>query len=713
MRNPTKLKTLATLVFSAVMLILGGVYYLLTASLPAEHGKLVLKGLSSDVTVTMDKLDIPTIQAANRKDAFQVLGYLHARDRLFQMDLIRRVSAGRLAEIFGERALSVDKHQRDYQLEKTAQLAFLNLPAAHQAVLQAYTAGVNAYLTETSLLPPEFLALNYRPEPWRAEDSLLVALSMFQTLNGYEQDDRMLTVMADALPASISRFLTPDADAYPTVLLGGAESHRPLPAIPEADFAKLDNPALAAISDSIEMETPIAGSNNWVIAGSKTADGRAIIANDMHLPLRAPNIWYRAALNYAQVHLNGVTLPGLPLQIVGSNGAVAWGFTNATVDLLDLIKLEINPNNAQEYLTPQGWQAFNTTTEIIQVKNSVPVNYTVRSTLWGPVSSQALLGQPVAIKWIALEPQAADFGLLEMDSVNSIQAAMQVMNHAGGPAQNVVLADKDGHIGWTYMGYFPKRRGDDGLVSRSWADGSVAWDGFIPATELPHVFDPATGFIATANNRTLGKDYPYVLGYNWDNGYRAYRIAELLQQKPLLNEADLLQIQLDTRAEILDFYRDLALKALKDTPDASAALALHAWDGYMHSNSKGVALLTRFRTHLAAGVFAKVVAQCRKLDPQFNYAWREMETPLRALLTQSPTGVLPSTYHDNWEQFIQHSLQTSVEELTKEYPQQSLADLEWASVRSGSIDLNSKLHFISGIPAIGYAAILTGGNIPA
>jgi penicillin amidase len=672
------------------LILAGGLYYVLQASLPLENGQQPLPGLSAMATVDADKLGVPAIHAANREDVFRVLGFLHARDRLFQMELMRRKSAGRLAEIFGDKAVSIDKTQRDYQLEQTAANIVSALPAGQKSVLAAYVAGVNAFLSLAKVLPPEFIVLNLRPETWRAEDSILVALGMFQTLNGQEQDERMLSVMEQALPLPLVKFLTPDTDAYATVLVGGSGSRRPEQAIPVSAFHALGSPDIALTKGAVAMESAIAGSNNWVVGGKKTADGRAIIANDMHLKFSAPNIWYRAEYQYADRSFSGVTLPGVPLPIVGGNQHVAWGFTNATADLLDLISLEINPENDQEYLTPAGWRKFTISSESIQVKGGEAIPVQLRTTIWGPVSAQALLGRQIAIKWTALETQAVDLGLLDMDSVTSTQQALTVIGRIGGPPQNVVFADSNGHIAWTYMGKFPKRQGFDGSVSKSWANAAITWDGFIPAAEMPSLFDPPAGYIATANNRTLGSDYPYALGFNWALGYRAYRIDELLRQKPALTEQDMLQIQLDTRSEMFEFYRVLALEALSHAKDrkpeqASLESALRAWDGHMQSESKGIALLISFRAKLAEGLFAKVVAQCQKFEPKFNYAWREMETPLRALLTQRPPGVVPVAHHEDWDDFILQALKSAADDLVSQHPNIPLQQLNWATVNQISL----------------------------
>jgi penicillin amidase len=677
-----KTRTVFLSVIFLPIAVAGLMYWALAASLPKQNGELKLPGLTAAVSVQSDTLGVPFIAANSREDAFHTLGYLHARDRLFQMELMRRKSAGRLAELFGASALKLDRKQRTYQLSRTAASIVNDLPTGQRQALQAYVEGVNAYIQQARVLPPEFLVLRHSPEPWRAEDSILVALGMFQTLNGQEQDERMVSVMEQALPADLLTFLTPDTDIYATVLVGGKNSRRFSETIPVQALAALPDVEADLAYNGVDAENVIAGSNNWVVAGSKTADGRAIVANDMHLGLGVPNVWYRADLKYGDRHIYGVTLPGLPAVVVGGNDDVAWGFTNVTADLVDLVRLDIDPATSSQYRTPQGWREFASHMETIKVRDADDVEISLQDTIWGPVSDQPLLGRPVAVKWAALEAHAVDLGLLEMDSARSTQQAMTIMNAAGGPPQNVVFADRQGHIGWTYMGRFPKRVGFDGLASRSWADGAVAWQGYIPPEELPRLLDPAEGFIATANNRTLGSEYPYVIAHNWALGYRAFRIAELLRGRQGLTEPDLLAIQLDSRSGALDFYRQLALAELGglNTQDAElqeVELALQAWDGLMRTNSVGAAFLQELRKRLAEQVFAKVVAACRVLDPDFHYVWREMETPLRQVLTQRPAGMLNSRYHDDWRQMITDTIRQTRQELHRQYPDTDLTNLSW------------------------------------
>lgn len=662
--------------------------YRVGVSVPTLAGRVALAGLMAPVTVGSDALGVPSIAATSRADALQALGYLHARDRLFQMELMRRKSAGRLAEIFGDTALALDQKQRVYQFEQTARALVVALPADQKQALDAYVAGVNGYVEHAKAMPPEFMALGLNAEPWRPEDSMLVALGMFQILNGQEQDERMLSVMAQALPAELLAFLTPDTDAYTTILLGGPESRRPPRSIPVRALAGLGEPK-SRLAGGVDAESVIAGSNNWAVSRFKTEDGRAIVANDMHLSLGVPNIWYRAALRYAGAEMIGLTLPGLPVLVTGSNGRIAWGFTNIDADLIDLVTLEFNPANPEEYRTPAGWRAIERRREIIRVRGRGEVAFEVRYTIWGPVSPQPLLGQPVALRWTAFDSEAVNLGLLDMEHAHSLEKAMDVMNRAGAPPQNVLLADRDGQIAWTYLGRFPLRRGFDGSISQSWADGRIGWDGYVPPNLLPRVVDPPEGYLATANNRTLGRDYPFVIGHNYSHSYRAYRIVERLRQMKQVTERDLFELQLDTVSEFFEFYRNLTLAALQESGnDASldeARRYIEAWNGRMDGDSQGIGLLVLFRQKLAGTVFAPVVGRCRATDAGFNYAWREMETPLRALLTGQIPETLPDSRYPHWQALILGVLRDSVAALKEKYAAASLAELSWGKVNRMAI----------------------------
>lgn len=670
----------------------GFIFYKLAASRPTLDGTFHLAGLGAPVKVASDSLMVPAIEAHSRVDAFRVLGFISARDRLFQMDLMRRKSAGRLAEVLGAGALALDRQQRYLGFERAARRILAQLPKDQMRLLRAYAEGVNSFIEQADTLPFEFLLLGYRPEPWRMEDSFLVALGMFQTLNWHGHSERMLTVMRETLPAEVVAFLTPATDQYEQTLLGGAVSHNPAQPIPSEALAALLHANNTKDLTGLVQEAVSIGSNNWAVNRSKTSDGRAIMANDMHLGLAVPNIWYRAVLRYGGMELNGITLSGVPLLVAGSNGHVAWGYTNVSADVIDLVRLELNPHNPDEYRTPDGWRSFAKVRETIRVKGREPEVVEVKYTLWGPLSPKDLLGQPVAVRWTALDPEAVNLKLLEMDRAFTLESAIRIMNRAGIPANNVILADDRGRIAWTYAGKYPLRSGFDGSISLSWADGRIGWQGYIAPDELPRVIDPPAGFLATANDRTLGAEYPYVIGHNYEHSYRAYRIGEMLEQKDQLTEQNLFAMQLDTVTHFYEFYRTLALsvldeEAIKDKPLLMEARdSLKSWNGRADIDSQGIGLLRLFHLNLAEAVFSPFLAGCKEKDGDFHYSWHKMDAPLRRLLQEKIPQTLPDQQHfADWHEFIRAVLEESAQELKQSYFLKSLKALDWGRINQISI----------------------------
>lgn len=673
---------------SLAVIAFGGGFWLLRASMPQLEGTVKLDRLTAEVRVRTDAHGMPAIDAANRADAVRALGYVTARDRLFQMDLMRRKSAGRLAEIFGDKALGNDIKVRTYGFHRVAKAVLAKLPPNHRQYLQTYADGVNSYMAESGKLPFEFKVLGYQPEPWTPEDTLLVVLGMFETLTaGEERGERMLSVMEKTLPDDLVRFLTPDTDAYTEQLQKQAESLRPAQPIPVESLASAlarqpaDKTALAQL---VQQSDLMVGSNAWTVSGKLTTDGRAILANDMHLGLSVPNVWYRVELNYGDAHAVGLTLPGTPLLVAGSNRHIAWGETNLTGDFLDLVRLDINPEHPDQYRVGDQWQRFDEYQEIIRVKDSEAKQIMVKHTRWGPVANQPLLDQSVAIHWAALDADAVNFKLFDLEQAETLEQAIKIVNSAGGPQLNVLLADGQGHIAWTLTGKIPKRFGNDGLVSKSWADGSVGWNGYVEPDNLPRIIDPAEGMLVSANDRRFGKNYPYVIGHQFGNGYRAYRITQQLGQMPQFDESAMFDLQLDTGSEFYAYYQQLALKVLtKEAVAAQADLAeardyLLAWDGRADVGSLGFALLVEFRRQLAESVFTPFLAAGREVDKNFSYAWTYIDTPLQALLNQKPPQLLPDAAHyRNWDDFILGQLKLCRQRLQARHPGVKLAELNW------------------------------------
>jgi penicillin amidase len=666
-------------------LAVGGGFWVLRQGLPRLDGVAKLERLTAEVRVHTGAHGIPVIDAANRIDAVRALGYVAARDRLFQMELMRRKNAGRLAEIFGPMALDSDIKARTYGFHRQAKAILAKLPPAHRDLLQSYADGVNNYTAATGKVPFEFRVLGFQPEPWTPEDSLLVVFGMCETLTGWvEQGERMMSVMEKTLPEAVARFLTPDTDVYTEKLQKPGASLRPMQAIPVEALAKALDPRSMATAALAQASNWVAGSNAWAVSGKKTWDGRAILANDMHLGLSVPNIWYRVEMNYGAVHVAGVTLPGTPLVVVGGNRHLAWGATNLSGDFLDLVQLEMDPADPNQYRVGDHWQRFEESPETILVKGGEAKTITVKRTRWGPVAEKPLLGKPVAIHWVALDSEAFNLNLLDLEQGETLEQALKIVNGSGGPQLNILLADDKGRIAWTLMGKIPKRFGNDGLASRSWADGGVGWNGYVEPEKLPRAIDPPEGILASANDRRLGKNYPYVVGHQFGNGYRAYRISTQLAQMPKIDEWAMFNLQLDTTSEFYVFYQHLALASL--TPGVIAGQAelaeirdaLWAWDGRADVDSLGFALLVEFRKQLIQSVFTPFLSACRQADRDFSYKWPYIDTPLQALLSEKPPRLLPdAARYRSWDDFIRGQLQSGARELQARHPGVALMELNW------------------------------------
>ncbi len=678
---------LGTLVFACTLIV----FQILTISLPLVDGIYNLQGLTSRVLVEFDNRGVPSVSANSRKDAFRALGFLTARDRLFQMDLLRRHMSGRLAEVMGPTLKESDRRHRVMGFEQVASAIVQRLSQDQKQVLEAYAEGVNQAMDSLTIFPPEFWLLGYSPSAWRAEDSLLVVLGMEEDLGWSGDEERRASIMDVTLPESVMSFFMPPIDRYTNRLLNGEASGMPLPSIPEDELSALldNNGSTEHYVGLVTDAPPPKGSNGWVVGPSKTWDGRAILANDMHLSLRVPNIWYRAELRYEDVWLTGLTLPGVPLIVVGSNGKVAWGFTNIEGDFMDLVSLELDPDDPESYRTPKGKVRFGEREETVRVKGEADFMFKVQTTEWGPVLPKALLSKPVAVHWAALDPDATDLHLLDLDAVNDVMEAQRVFNRAGGPPLNVLAADKQGNIGWTYTGKIPKRFGLDGSVSRSWADGSRGWAGYISPKELPRMLNPPSGFIVNANQRMLGDDYPYVIGHDFDQGYRAYRITERLLDAKNLTERDMFTLQLDTKVEFYRFYQRLALSVLHESKDEAQVRLkqnLTNWDGFAERDSVGFAVLVEFRKLLLDAVIAPFMAKCRKYDPEFRFSSSMIDEPLQQLLEAKLPALLPDKIHyRDWDSFL-HGLLIQAERNVLEHNSAvSLESLAWGVLNQVTI----------------------------
>ncbi len=564
---------LAALVVVAVAA--AGGYVFLRASLPKTTGEIRVAGLSAPVTITRDANGIPYIRAATQADAWYALGFVHAQDRLFQMEMVRRIGQGRLSELIGRAGLSTDRFMRIIGLEQQAEAGLRSMPPAARDRLEAYATGVNAYLTRGGPLPPEFLILRDRPEPWRPTDTLLWGRLMALQLAGNWREELQRAQLSTKLPPDYIAALWPNrpADAATTLshlatLYRGLDLDRTMAALP---------PPLG----------PDRASNEWALSGQHTVSGRPLLVNDPHLALTAPGPWYLARIEAPGMTLTGATAPGVPAVVLGHNTRIAWGFTTTGADSFDLFIERPDPGDPTRYLTPDGSQPFATRTETIKIRGEPDETITARATRHGPVISDALPGgMPdtiLALSFPAVyRPDTTATALFALDLARNWDEFLAALADWHAPMQNIVYADVDGNIGFAAPALLPRRKSGDGWLPRPGWTGEFDWDGFVPFDQLPHSLNPPSGRIVNANNRIVPNDYPVFITRDWFNSYRAVRINDLLdatpRQDPFSSESMLADsVSLFAR----DVIKRLDPVAARDDASRRALALLKVWDGGM------------------------------------------------------------------------------------------------------------------------------------
>ncbi len=680
------------------------VYVQMRGSLAQLDGEAAMPGAAAAIVIERDALGIPTISANSRADVARGLGFLHAQDRFFQMDLSRRRAAGELSELFGSAAVTIDTRTRMLRLRARARHALELAPPEELALLRAYADGVNAGLHALAVKPPEYLALRTEPREWAVEDSALVLASMFLTLQDSEarRESRLAAVYA-ALPQPLADFVSASSSEWETPLVGAL---RRVPSIPDAAVLDLrtappagQRPPLRSDADnddtllawlSAPVDDDARGSNNWAVAGRLTADGGAIVADDMHLGLSAPNIWYRASMLWHDTRprrLTGVTLPGVPSLVAGSNGDVAWGFTNSGGDWSDLVIVEREPTDANRYRTPSGMLPVATVHETVGVKGSVSVPIEVRETIWGPIVDHDSSGHERALAWVPLRDGGMNSALTAVENVETLEQLFDVAARAGIPAQNIVAAQRDGRIGWSIAGRIPRRVGYDGRLPTSWADGTRGWDGWAAPAEYPRVIDPAEGRIVTANNRLVDGTALQILGDGgYDVGARARQIKDDLDAIPRATVRDMMTVHLDDRAIFLAHWRVLLSQTLSapDLQDSPTRRELRrvvsaTWTGRASPDSAAYRIVRDFRAHVSELAFAPLIERIRRIDPEYPVtAGRYSEGPLWALVSARPPHLLDPKFQTWTDLFV------AATDLTAEDAQKAggIADYVWGRVNT-------------------------------
>lgn len=612
------MRRVVLLFFALALLLLAGAFavrgwfrHAITASLPQTEGTLAVPGLAAPVCVERDAHGVPHIVASSVDDLVFAQGFVTAQDRLWQMDMLRRHAAGELAEVLGSSMVEHDRTQRYLQLRAVADRSIPQMDPEERRMLERYAEGVNAEIAAaTGHLPAEFRLLGYQPRPWTARDSLLVGFAMAEDLSTEYPEKLNREAVAASLPAELM------ADLYP---VGSFRDHPPAEGRPDMSApremieipldesqSKLASPehgqdlqraraVLAASVSGLRCEGCAAGSNNWVVSGARSASGKPMVANDMHLSLTVPGIWYTADLEAGDFHASGVSLPGVPFIVVGHNAHVAWGFTNSTADVQDLYVEQIE---GDQFRAADGtMQQLVHQREVIHVKRGLDVDLDVKQTRHGAALTPLISplfphdSRALALRWTLFEPGYASMPFAKVNAAADGAALVDAFARFGGPSQNLVYGDDSGHIGYHLLGTVPLRgeNGKDGLSPVPVNSGSSEWSGFIAYDQLPSVVDPAGGVLATANARITADSYPYQISLDWELPYRNERIWRAIGERTSLKPEDMTQLQDDTYsaldktiAERVAYAVDHAANPSKRA--RSAAERLRKWNGHVDLN---------------------------------------------------------------------------------------------------------------------------------
>lgn len=756
MRNWILRAVLALVVLLVVIAI--ALWLSLRASLPVLDGDQTLTGLGAATTIERDAAGVVTITAASETDAMRALGFVHAQERYFEMDLMRRVPSGELSALFGARALDTDRRNRVHRMRARVDASIERIAAGRMPQLQAYADGANAGLAALGTRPWPYLLLRQTPQPWTPADSALTGFAMYFDLqDATNARELQMHRVGTALPPALFALIAHGGSRWDAPLFGGPQGDAVLPSADVVDLRALDATPRARVPDerspvaaarntqqgasypgstlaftppSASQTSPLSasmlekgpgappaaadlrqGSNNFAVSGALTADGRALVADDMHLGLRAPNIWFRARLRYpdprapgGQVDVTGFTLPGLPAVIVGSNTHVAWGFTNSYGDYLDWQRVVPCTAGKVAGCTPVVRHE-----ERIGMAGGAPVTLVVEDTDWGPLVHREDDGSALALRWTAHLPGALNFGLADFAHARDLDDALAVADRTATPTQNLVIGDRAGRIAWRLLGPIPVRGpGCDGRsVSRPPSADAPSPDAnfcapWPIATDVSPVRRDADR-LWTANSRVVdGDDFARIGDGGAALGIRAWQIREGLQARARFTEADLLAIQLDDRAVLLTQWHDLLRDVSGSADDGSALHALAAasrdWRGHASIDSVGYRLVRawRFAVHarltdgLAAPARAALGAGFETPDPP------AFEGVVWPLVTQRPAHLLPRRFactaqtqrgvcaptDDGWQALFEEAAREVRDELGA---QGALAERSWGERNTTAI----------------------------
>ena len=725
-------RILIGLVGALVLLaILGGLAgnVAVRASFPQTSGEIKLEGLEGPVNVYRDKMGIPHIYASTLHDLFMAQGFIHAQDRFWQMDFWRHIGSGRLSEMFGKGQLETDSFLRTLGWRQIAEKEFAALDPESKAILTDYTQGVNAYLKDRSgvQLSLEYgilglLTPSYKPEQWTPIHSLTWAKAMAWDLRGNMGSEIERAILLKTLtPEQVDELFPPYPADHPIIVpqIGDLSAIAPLPAARQLtdaastlSSANLDSVSrrLASLDGVIGKAGASIGSNNWVVSGKLSTTGKPLLANDPHLSIQMPSIWYQIGLHCAPktdacpFEVAGFSFAGVPGVVIGHNDQIAWAFTNTGPDVMDLYIEKINPDNPNQYEYMGKWVGMDVHTETIKVGGGQPVDLTVRATRHGPIISDtygALKDQvtptatafkdragidlppnyAIALRWTALEPGSVFEAIWGFDKAKNWDEFRAASRNFIVPAQNLLYADVDGNIGYQMPGNIPiRKKGDGRLPVPGWTD-EYEWTGYIPFDELPYVFNPPSGYIVTANNQVPPNDYPYLVSTDWDYGFRAARIVDMLTTAPgKIDIAYFQKMQGDDKSLNAELIVPLLMQLKVDEPKLNAARqVLNGWDYQETMDSQPAAFFERFWWFLAQDTFNDQLPD--EYGVPGSSRWYEV---MRNIIKQPDSAwwddVTTKDKVENRDDIFQKALADTVENLNKYYGSDPAKWPKWGEI---------------------------------
>ncbi len=672
-----------------VVAFLGLVWGTLSASLPALDGNLEAAGLERPVQVERDSLGVPTIRGENRKDIAYATGFVHAQDRFFQMDTLRRRAAGELSELFGQATLPADREARVHRFVVRAENEFNAFPKEEKELLQAYSDGANLGLRQLKAKPFEYYLLGVEPRRWRPQDCILVVYAMALDLQEKPGHVELaLDALKRTLPQKAFEFFAPRISSWDAPLDGSECSYQaPPPTENDFDLRTAKNQLPQGTKEDFGIPKPdlsgrdlfetrsASGSNCWVVAAPKTHSGVPILANDPHMELRVPNIWYRIAFSWSLSasepanYVCGVSIPGTPPVVIGSNGHVVWGLTFPYIDADDVVLVETKADDSNLYRTPQGWRPFENCSESIRIRGKDLEIFKFQTTTWGPIISRMADGTLQALHQIIDQNGTINLNRLQLETARTAEEALAIAKVSGIPNLNFFVADTSGKIGWTIMGPIPHRAGFDGRLPVSWSDGSHRWDGWYAADEYPECCGANIDSIWNANNRMVGGTELAKLGDGgYDRGARARQIRDDLRQLRSATQKDMLDIQLDDRALFLERWHNQLLSVLSNPGALSNRERLEfrrrlgGWSGRADAGSIAYRLVKEYREEVASRVFEPISEAAKNIYPGFSYDFLKFEDPLWRMIELQPVNLLARKY-ENWNALFLSAVDSVIQKI--------------------------------------------------